>query len=89
MLALAKAAYVAGPVVGNNKITHKRTLTIFFDSFTWLFQIVMFIALGLLVNVDELRDPNVLIIGGLVGAGFFAILKAAPQRRTEHVRTEA
>ena len=70
------AVYVAGLVVGNNKITHKRTLTIFFDSFTWLFQIVMFIALGLLVNIDELRDPNVLIIGGLVGV--FMIFVARP-----------
>lgn len=70
------AVYVAGLVVGNNKITHKRTLTIFFDSFTWLFQIVMFIALGLLVNIDELHDPNVLIIGGLVGV--FMIFVARP-----------
>ena len=70
------AVYVAGLVVGNNKITHKRTLTIFFDSFTWLFQIVMFIALGLLVEIDELRDPNVLIIGGLVGV--FMIFVARP-----------
>ena len=70
------AVYVAGLMVGNNKITHKRTLTIFFDSFTWLFQIVMFIALGLLVNLDELRDPNVLIIGGLVGV--FMIFVARP-----------
>jgi cell volume regulation protein A len=36
----------------------------------------MFIALGLLVNIDELRDPNVLIIGGLVGV--FMIFVARP-----------
>ncbi len=61
------AVYVAGLIVGNNKLTHKRTLTVFFDSFTWLLQIVMFLTLGLLVNFDELRNPNVLMVGGAVG----------------------
>ena len=48
------AVYIAGLVVGNRKLVHKRSLTTFFDGFTWLFQIVMFLTLGLLVNPSEL-----------------------------------
>ena len=52
------------------------SLTVFFDGFTWLMQIVMFLTLGLFVNSDELLEPRVLILGGLVGA--FMILVARP-----------
>ena len=58
------AVYLAGLVLGNNQLTQKRSLTIFFDGFTWLVQIVMFLTLGLLVNLDEL----LLMLGCLVGA---------------------
>ena len=47
-----------------------------YDGFTWLMQIVMFLTLGLFVNSDELLEPRVLILGGLVGA--FMILVARP-----------
>jgi len=70
------AVYIAGLVVGNRKLVHKRTLTTFFDSFTWLFQIIMFLTLGLLVNLNELFDYHVLVLGCLVGA--FMILVARP-----------
>ncbi len=70
------AVYISGLVVGNNPLTHKRTLTVFFDGFTWLMQIVMFLMLGLLVNTRDLFQPTVLILGGLVG--FFMILAARP-----------
>ena len=45
----------------------KRVLNVFFDGFTWLVQIVMFLTLGLLVNLDELVQPEVLALGTLVG----------------------
>ena len=61
-------SYLAGLVLGNNQLTQKRSLTIFFDGFTWLVQIVMFLTLGLLVNLDELLQPDVLMLGCLVGA---------------------
>ena len=61
------AVYLAGLVLGNNQLTQKRSLTIFFDGFTWLVQIVMFLT-GLLVNLDELLQPDVLMLGCLVGA---------------------
>ena len=70
------AVYIAGLVVGNHKLVQKRSLTVFFDGFTWLVQIVMFLTLGLLVNLDELLQPEVLILGSLIGA--FMILVARP-----------
>lgn len=70
------AVYISGLVVGNNPLTHKRTLTVFFDGFTWLMQIVMFLMLGLLVNTRDLFQPEVMIMGGLVG--FFMIVAARP-----------
>ncbi len=70
------AVYISGLVVGNYRITQQRTLRVFFDGFTWLMQIVMFLMLGLLVNTRELVQPEVLILGGLVGA--FMIIAARP-----------
>ncbi len=58
------AVYLAGLVVGNNKIYNKRTLVSFFDGVAWLFQIVMFLTLGLLVYPHELLD--VALFGGII-----------------------
>ena len=68
------AVYIAGLVVGNRKLVHKRSLTTFFDGFTWLFQIVMFLTLGLLVNPSEL--PAVAGVGLLVA--IFMIVVSHP-----------
>lgn len=70
------AVYIAGLVVGNNKIVHKRTVVTFFDGITWLFQIIMFLALGLLVNIGELFDLPTLLLG--VAVGVFMIVVARP-----------
>lgn len=68
------AVYIAGLVVGNNKFQHKRNTTTFFDGFTWLFQIVLFLTLGLLVNPRDL-----LPIAGLgVLIGLFMIFVGRP-----------
>ncbi|MDD3743166.1 MAG: potassium/proton antiporter, partial [Lentimicrobiaceae bacterium] len=48
------AVYVAGLVIGNSKFIHKRSSLNFFDGLAWLFQLVMFLTLGLLVNPHEL-----------------------------------
>ena len=50
------AVYVTGLVVGNLKLAHRGNLSTFFDGFTWLAQIVMFLSLGLLVNPLEIVD---------------------------------
>ena len=68
------AVYIAGLVVGNAKIVHKKSIGTFFDGFAWLWQIVMFLALGLLVNPHELLP--VAPVGLLVGV--FMILVARP-----------
>ena len=68
------AVYIAGLVVGNQKIQHKKSVTTFLDGLTWLFQIVMFLSLGLLVNPRDL-----LPIAGLgLMVGIFMILFARP-----------
>ncbi len=68
------AVYIAGLIVGNAKIVHKKSIGTFFDGFAWLWQIVMFISLGLLVNPSELLP--VAVIGLTVG--IFMILFARP-----------
>lgn len=68
------AVYIAGFVIGNQKIVYKRSMTTFFDGLTWLFQIVMFLALGLLVNPSDLLD----VIGIAALIGVFMILLARP-----------
>lgn len=68
------AVYIAGLLVGNARIVHKKSIKTFFDGFTWLWQIVMFLTLGLLVNPHELIP--IAGIGLLVGA--FLVLLARP-----------
>lgn len=68
------AVYIAGLVVGNAKIIHKKSIGTFFDGFAWLWQIVMFLTLGLLVNPHELLPVSSL---GLA-IGIFMIVFARP-----------
>lgn len=68
------AVYVAGLVVGNNRLVLKRTITTFFGGFTWLVQIIMFLSLGLLVNPGELL--HIILPGCLLGV--FMIIVARP-----------
>ena len=70
------AVYIAGLIVGNNKLVNKRTVTTFFDGITWLFQIIMFLMLGLLVTLDEALQLQTIILG--VAAGLFLMLVARP-----------
>lgn len=68
------AVYVAGLVIGNSKFVHKRTTMTFFDGLAWLFQLTMFLMLGLLVNPHELVP---IIIPGLI-ISFSTILISRP-----------
>ncbi len=70
------SVYLAGLIVGNSKFVHKRSITRFFDDFAWLWQIVMFVMLGLLVDSKELLDPKVAALG--LSVGVFMIFCARP-----------
>jgi cell volume regulation protein A len=70
------AVYIAGLVVGNLRIVYRNMLSTFFDSFTWLLQIVMFLILGLYVNIHDLFNPDVFILA--LAVGMFMILVARP-----------
>lgn len=48
------AVYIAGMIVGNSDVVHKRSLLRFFDGLAWLSQITMFVTLGLLVFPSRL-----------------------------------
>lgn len=60
------AVYVAGIVVGNTNILHRRSLMRFHDGLGWLMQIGMFLTLGLLVFPSRL--PAVADIGLFIAA---------------------
>ena len=68
------AVYIAGVVVGNMKLTYRKEIVTFMDGLTWLFQIIMFITLGLLVNPHEMLDTAVVAL--LIGV--FMIVVARP-----------
>jgi cell volume regulation protein A len=60
------AIYLAGLVIGNNRIVFQRGIRLFHDASAWLAQIVMFVVLGLLSFPSRLLD--VAWQGLLVGA---------------------
>lgn len=68
------AVYIAGIIVGNNKIVFKKEISSFLDGLTMFAQLIMFLSLGLLVNPSEMI--YVLPIGLLISA--FMIFIARP-----------
>lgn len=48
------AVYIAGIIVGNRNLVHKRSILRFHDGVAWLMQIAMFLTLGLLVYPSQL-----------------------------------
>jgi cell volume regulation protein A len=48
------AVYLAGIVIGNKNIVHKRSILRFHDGIAWLMQITMFLSLGLLIFPSQL-----------------------------------
>ena len=80
------AVYIAGIIIGNNKIPYKKDIFSFFDGITWLVQIVMFLILGLLVNPHEMMKtaPVALLIGAfmiLAGRPLSVFISLAPFRK--------
>lgn len=68
------AVYIAGMMVGNNKITNRKEIATFMDGLSWLFQIIMFLMLGLLVNPHEMLE--VAVVALLIGV--FMIIIGRP-----------
>ncbi|MFV9505126.1 MAG: potassium/proton antiporter [Oscillochloridaceae bacterium umkhey_bin13] len=68
------AVYLAGIIVGNRNLVHKRSILRFHDGIAWLMQIAMFLALGLLVFPSQL--PSVALSGLL--AALFLVFVARP-----------
>lgn len=68
------AVYIAGVVVGNARLAFRKEVNTFMNGLTWLFQIVMFLSLGLLVNPHEMLD--VALVAMLIGV--FMIVVARP-----------
>ena len=68
------AVYITGVVVGNTRLAYRKEINTFMNGLTWLFQIVMFLSLGLLVNPHEMLEvaPVALLIG------LFMIVVARP-----------
>lgn len=68
------AVYIAGMMVGNNKIPYRKDTATIMDGLSWLCQIVMFLSLGLLVNPHELLD--IALVASLIGV--FMIIIGRP-----------
>lgn len=68
------AVYIAGVVVGNTRLAFRKEVDTFMNGLTWLFQIIMFLSLGLLVNPHEMLD--VVVVALLIAV--FMILIARP-----------
>ena len=68
------AVYVTGIITGNAPLANRKEINTFMNGLTWLFQIVMLLALGLLVNPLEMMD--VAAVALLIGV--FMIVVARP-----------
>jgi len=63
------AVYVAGVVLGNSHVVHRRSLGRFHDAIAWLAQITMFLVLGLLVapsDVVSVALPALAVAAALI-----------------------
>ncbi|KGN69293.1 MULTISPECIES: potassium/proton antiporter [Porphyromonas] len=66
------AVYIGGLIVGNSKLKFQKSVKGFFDGFAWLWQLIMFLTLGLLVVPSELFHvaiPAILIALFLIFLG--------------------
>jgi len=68
------AVYVAGVVLGNARLPHRRAILGFADGLAWVAQIGLFVLLGLLVSPDRLAQA---LVPALV-VGFALVLLARP-----------
>ena len=80
------AVYISGLIYGNSRAIHLRNTKKFFSGFAWLWQIIIFLTLGLLVNPRELLPVSAfaLLIGAfliVLGRPISVLLSLLPFRR--------
>nr|WP_304358624.1 potassium/proton antiporter [Clostridium paraputrificum] len=68
------SVYIAGIILGNSKIPHKKSLVAFFDGISWIMQIMLFFMLGLLSFPSRLPQ----VIGVSILISIFMIFIARP-----------
>ncbi|QJA08164.1 potassium/proton antiporter [Romboutsia sp. CE17] len=68
------SVYIAGIIIGNNKIPRKKSMFHFFDGVSWIMQIALFFILGLLSFPSKLPY----VTGTAVSISLFMILIARP-----------
>lgn len=68
------SVYIMGLMLGNNRLSYKREISSFMNVLTWVFQIVMFLCLGLLVRPSQMI--HVIWVALLIGV--FMIVVARP-----------
>lgn len=56
------AVYIMGVFVGNKQLKFRKDINAFMNELTWLFQIAMFLSLGLLVNPHEMLDVAIVAV---------------------------
>lgn len=68
------SVYLAGLIIGNSKIQHKKNLFYYFDGISWIMQIALFFILGLLSFPSKFP----MVIGISVAISVFLIFVARP-----------
>lgn len=68
------SVYMAGIIIGNSKIPHKKSLYHFFDGISWIMQIVLFFILGLLSFPSKLPE----VLGLSIVISLFMMFVARP-----------
>ena len=68
------SVYLAGLIIGNSKIQHKKNLFYYFDGISWIMQIALFFMLGLLSFPSKFP----MVIGISVAISVFLIFVARP-----------
>lgn len=68
------SVYLAGVIIGNSKIPHKKNLFYYFDGVSWIMQIALFFLLGLLAFPSKFPQ----VIGISIAISIFLIFIARP-----------
>ncbi len=71
------AVYVMAIIIGNSEVAYEKATQFFAEGFAWMMQILMFIILGLLVNLNELFSIEIVLKGLLLSVILILIARPA------------